>query len=94
MSLASRGEIVHVRIVLYFLLFYIKRARVDRESPDRRNGRRSPPLRFPRGRERGLSREGEKKKGSVPVPPEKRQRGGMAKEMSSNLFRAFFFYLI
>lgn len=27
MSPASRGEIVHVRVVLYFLLFYIKRAR-------------------------------------------------------------------
>lgn len=96
MSPAScRGEIVHVRVVLYFLLFYIKRSRVDPGIPRRRLSRggtaaRSPPLRSPWERERGLSRGRERKKERAPAPPEERQRGGMAKEMSSNLFRAFF----
>lgn len=35
-------------------------------------------------------RKGKKRGARAPVPPEEHQRGGMAKETSSNLFRAFF----
>jgi len=89
------AKIVHVRVVLYFLLFYIKRARRSDDSRRRLSrggtGARSV-LHFlfslPLGER---THGGEKRERTrAPVPPQERQRGGMAKETSSNLFRAFF----
>lgn len=70
MSPAScRGEIVHVRVILYFLLFYIKRSRVDPGNfPDDACREEERPrvlhLCDPLGNESADSRGGEKKKGA------------------------------
>lgn len=84
---------------MYFLLFYIKRARVrvDRAIPDDALSRGGTgrafstfvvPLR--ETRERGVPARMREEDARALVPLEEHQRGGMAKETSSNLFRAFF----